>query len=167
VTTLLSTFRAVVATKPADPLLTPREVSKLLTDATPVVLLTGDVGYADENGWHYLVDRKKDMIVASGYKVWQREVEDVLYTHEAVLEAGDVGQPDPYRGETVKAYVLLRNGHTVEPDELIAYCKTRLAAHKYPRQIEVVDAIPKTATGRSCDAGYARVELPVTGFDRS
>jgi len=111
-------------------------------------LLTGDVGYADDEGWHYLVDRKKDMIIASGYKVWPREVEDVLYTHDAVLEAGVVGVPDPYRGETVKAYVSLRGGHSVDPDELIAYCKGRLAAYKYPRQIEVVDAIPKTATGK-------------------
>ena len=111
-------------------------------------LLTGDVGYVDENGWHYLVDRKKDMIVASGYKVWPREVEDVLYTHDAVLEAGVVGVPDDYRGETVKAYVSLRNGHSIEADELIAYCRERLAAYKYPRQIEIVDAIPKTATGK-------------------
>ncbi|MGV0793237.1 AMP-binding protein [Mycolicibacterium sp. XJ1819] len=111
-------------------------------------LLTGDVGYVDADGWFYLVDRKKDMIVASGYKVWPREVEDVLYTHEAVLEAGVVGVPDEYRGETVKAYVSLRNGHSVAPDELIAYCRERLAAYKYPRQIEIVDAIPKTATGK-------------------
>jgi long-chain acyl-CoA synthetase len=111
-------------------------------------LLTGDVGYADANGWHYLVDRKKDMIIASGYKVWPREVEDVLYTHDAVLEAGVVGVPDAYRGETVKAYVSLRAGYSVTPDELIDYCRERLAAYKYPRQIEIVDAIPKTATGK-------------------
>jgi long-chain acyl-CoA synthetase len=111
-------------------------------------LLTGDVGYADENGWHYLVDRKKDMIIASGYKVWPREVEDVLYTHDAVLETGVVGVPDAYRGETVKAYVSLRAGHLVTPDELIDYCRERLAAYKYPRQIVIVDAIPKTATGK-------------------
>jgi long-chain acyl-CoA synthetase len=111
-------------------------------------LLTGDVGYADENGWFYLVDRKKDMIVAGGYKVWPREIEDVLYTHDAVLEAGVVGVPDPYRGETVKAYVSLRSGYFVDPDELVRYCRDRLAAYKYPREIEVVDAIPKTATGK-------------------
>jgi long-chain acyl-CoA synthetase len=111
-------------------------------------LLTGDVGYADENGWHFLVDRKKDMIIASGYKVWPREVEDVLYTHDAVLEAGVVGVPDAYRGETVKAYVSLRAGYSVTPDELIDYCRERLAAYKYPRQIAIVDTIPKTATGK-------------------
>jgi long-chain acyl-CoA synthetase len=111
-------------------------------------LLTGDVGYVDVDGWYYLVDRKKDMIVTSGYKVWPREVEDVLYTCEAVLEAGVVGLPDPYRGETVKAYVSLRDGFSVEPQELIDFCRSRMAAYKYPREVEIVDAIPKTATGK-------------------
>jgi len=111
-------------------------------------LLTGDVGYVDADGWFYLVDRKKDMIVASGYKVWPREVEDVLYTHEAVLEAAVVGRPDPYRGETVKGFVSLRDGHTATPEQLIAYCRERLAAYKYPREIEIVSEVPKTATGK-------------------
>lgn len=111
-------------------------------------LRTGDVGYVDEDGWFYLVDRKKDMIVASGYKVWPREVEDVLYTHEAVLEAAVVGVPDPYRGETVKAFVSLRDGCAATPEELIDYCRERLAAYKYPRQVEIVDALPKTVTGK-------------------
>jgi len=111
-------------------------------------LLTGDVGYVDPEGWFYLVDRKKDMIVASGYKVWPREVEDVLYTHEAVREAAVVGRPDAYRGETVKAFVSLRDGHTVTAEELIAFCRDRMAAYKYPRDVEIVGNIPKTATGK-------------------
>ncbi|TPG37319.1 long-chain fatty acid--CoA ligase [Mycobacterium hodleri] len=111
-------------------------------------LLTGDVGYVDDDGWYYLVDRKKDMIVASGYKVWPREVEDVLYSCDAVLEAGVVGLPDPYRGETVKAYVSLREGFSVQPQELIDFCRARMAAYKYPREVEIVDVIPKTATGK-------------------
>ncbi|MBJ7336413.1 AMP-binding protein [Mycolicibacterium sp.] len=111
-------------------------------------LLTGDVAYVDDDGWYYLVDRKKDMIVASGYKVWPREVEDVLYTHDAVLEAGVVGVPDPYRGETVKAYVSLREGVSVQPQELVDFCRARMAAYKYPREVEIVDVIPKTATGK-------------------
>ncbi|WP_036437791.1 class I adenylate-forming enzyme family protein [Mycobacterium sp. URHB0044] len=111
-------------------------------------LLTGDVGYVDDDGWFYLVDRKKDMIVASGYKVWPREVEDVLYTHEAVREAAVVGQPDAYRGETVKAFVSLRDGYAVDAETLIAFCRERMAAYKYPRTIEFVDDIPKTATGK-------------------
>jgi long-chain acyl-CoA synthetase len=111
-------------------------------------LLTGDVGYVDDDGWFYLVDRKKDMIVASGYKVWPREIEDVLYTHDAVLEAAVVGQPDPYRGESVKAFVSLREGHELVPGQLIDFCKDRLAAYKYPRDIEIVDVLPKTVTGK-------------------
>ncbi|OBH01632.1 acyl-CoA synthetase [Mycobacterium sp. E342] len=111
-------------------------------------LLTGDVGYVDDAGWFYLVDRKKDMIVASGYKVWPREVEDVLYTHEAVREAAVVGHPDPYRGETVKAFVSLREGHIVDADALIEFCRQRMAAYKYPRSVAILDEIPKTATGK-------------------
>jgi long-chain acyl-CoA synthetase len=111
-------------------------------------LLTGDVGYVDENGWYYLVDRKKDMIIVSGFKVWPREVEDVLYTNDAVLEAGVVGIPHPYRGETVKAYISLREGFSTQPQELIEYCRSRMAAYKYPREVEIVDVIPKTATGK-------------------
>jgi long-chain acyl-CoA synthetase len=111
-------------------------------------LLTGDVGYVDDQGWFYLVDRRKDVIVASGYKVWPREVEDVLYTHPAVREAAVVGEPDPYRGETVKAFVSMRDGCSVEADELIAYCRQRLAAYKYPRAVQFLEDIPKTATGK-------------------
>ncbi|NDK91320.1 long-chain fatty acid--CoA ligase [Gordonia desulfuricans] len=111
-------------------------------------LHTGDVGFMDTDGWFYVVDRKKDMINASGYKVWPREVEDVLYTHPAVREAAVVGVPDEYRGETVKAYVSLRDGQSANPDELIAYCKTQLAAYKYPRHIDIVDELPKTVTGK-------------------
>ncbi len=95
-------------------------------------LHTGDVGFMDADGWFYVVDRKKDMINASGYKVWPREVEDVLYQHPAVREAAVVGVPDEYRGETVKAFVSLRPGEAVTEDELIAFCKERMAAYKYP-----------------------------------
>ncbi|MDQ3945030.1 MAG: AMP-binding protein [Actinomycetota bacterium] len=111
-------------------------------------LHTGDVGFMDEEGWFYVVDRKKDMINVSGYKVWPRDVEDALYGHPAVREAAVVGVPDPYRGETVKAYVSLKAGHTVEEAELIAFCKERMAAYKYPRQIELIDELPKTVTGK-------------------
>jgi long-chain acyl-CoA synthetase len=111
-------------------------------------LRTGDVGYMDERGWFYIVDRKKDQINAGGYKVWPREVEDVLYEHEAVREAAVVGVPDPYRGETVKAFVSLRPGASLTEEELIAFAKERMAAYKYPRQIEFLDEIPKTVTGK-------------------
>ncbi|MET9010875.1 AMP-binding protein [Streptomyces olivaceoviridis] len=111
-------------------------------------LRTGDIGFMDERGWLYVVDRKKDMINASGFKVWPREVEDVLYTHPAVREAAVVGVPDGYRGETVKAYISLRPGAGTDPDELAAYCKERLAAYKYPRQVEILPDLPKTASGK-------------------
>ncbi|MFH9404616.1 class I adenylate-forming enzyme family protein [Streptomyces sp. NPDC017638] len=111
-------------------------------------LRTGDIGFMDEQGWLYVVDRKKDMINASGFKVWPREVEDVLYTHPAVREAAVVGVPDGYRGETVKAYISLRPGADAAPGDLAAYCKERLAAYKYPRQVEILPELPKTASGK-------------------
>ena len=111
---------------------------------------TGDVAKFDEAGWCYIVDRKKDLINASGFKVWPREVEDVLYQHPAVKEAAVVGEPDEYRGETVKAFVSLAEEYkdTVTPEELIRFCKARMAAYKYPRIVEVIDEVPKTLTGK-------------------
>jgi long-chain acyl-CoA synthetase len=111
-------------------------------------LRTGDVGFMDADGWFYLVDRKKDMINAAGYKVWPREVEDVLYGHPAVREAAVVGVPDEYRGETVKAFVSLHRGESVTEAELIEYCRGQMAAYKYPRSIEFIDELPKTTTGK-------------------
>jgi long-chain acyl-CoA synthetase len=111
-------------------------------------LRTGDVGFMDARGWFYLVDRKKDMINAAGYKVWPREVEDVLYTHPAVREAAVIGVPDDYRGETVKAVVSLKDGLQATPGELIAHCKARMAAYKVPRIVELREELPKTVTGK-------------------
>ncbi|MET8013864.1 AMP-binding protein [Streptomyces sp. NPDC005271] len=111
-------------------------------------LRTGDIGFMDEGGWLYVVDRKKDMINASGFKVWPREVEDVLYTHPAVREAAVVGKPDAYRGETVKAYISLRPGAEATSEELSAYCAERLAAYKYPREVEILPELPKTTSGK-------------------
>jgi long-chain acyl-CoA synthetase len=123
----------------------PEESAKAIRNGR---LHTGDVGFMDSDGWFYIVDRQKDMIVASGYKVWPREVEDVLYQHDAVREAGVIGVADEYRGETVKAFVSLKAGSTATKDELIQFCKDRLAAYKYPRQLEILDEIPKTVTGK-------------------
>jgi len=102
----------------------------------------------DEDGWFYIVDRKKDMINVSDYKVWPREVEDVLYTHEQVKEAAAVGVPDEYRGEAVKAFVVLKEEGAASEEELIAHCKKQMADYKYPRQIEFMEELPKTATGK-------------------
>ncbi|MCL6633250.1 MAG: AMP-binding protein [Alicyclobacillus herbarius] len=122
--------------------------------------LTGDVAVMDENGWFYLVDRKKDMINAAGYKVWPREVEDTLYQHPAVKEAAVVGVPDAYRGETVKAVVALRDGYVgkVTANEIIQFCKERMAAYKYPRLVDFMPEIPKTASGK-----FLRRELRESG----
>ncbi len=113
-------------------------------------LYTGDVGKMDENGWFYVVDRKKDMIVASGYKVWPRDVEDVIYQHPAVKETAVISVPDDYRGETVKAFIALKDDMqgSVTEEEIISFCKQRMAAYKYPRQVEFVAEIPKTLTGK-------------------
>jgi len=111
-------------------------------------LRTGDVAIMDERGWVYLVDRLKDQINVSGFKVWPREVEDVLYEHPAVHEAAVVGEPDEYRGETVVAFVSLKSGTSATEQELIAFTKDRLAAYKYPRVIHFLDDLPKTQTGK-------------------
>jgi long-chain acyl-CoA synthetase len=146
--------------------LPPGEVGELLTEGPQVVpgywrkteetahalpdgrLRTGDLGYMDEAGWFYVVDRLKDMIIASGYKVWPRDVEEMLTQHPAVDEAAVIGVPDQYRGETVKAFVTLVPGASVEERELITFAKNRMSAYKYPREVEIVELIPKTATGK-------------------
>jgi long-chain acyl-CoA synthetase len=110
--------------------------------------LTGDVAAMDNDGWFYIVDRKKDMINVSGYKVWPREVEDTLYEHPQVMEAAAVGVPDEYRGETVHAFVALKEGDSATEEELISFCKKRMADYKYPRKIKLLDELPKTATGK-------------------
>lgn len=123
----------------------PEETEKAFHDG---FFLTGDVAVMDDDGFFYIVDRKKDMINVSGYKVWPREVEDMLYTHPAVREAAVVGMPDEYRGETVKAFVALKDGSSATEEELVAHCKENMAAYKYPRSIAFLDEVPKTATGK-------------------
>lgn len=110
--------------------------------------LTGDVGFVDQHGWVYLVDRKKDMIVSSGFKVWPREVEDVIYRLPGVREVAVVGVDDSYRGEAVAAYVSASAGHLVDPDAVKAHCRAHLAAYKCPRDVHVLDDLPKTVSGK-------------------
>jgi long-chain acyl-CoA synthetase len=124
---------------------------------------TGDIGRIDENGWLFVVDRKKDLINAGGYKVWPREVEDVLYQHPLVREVAVVGVNDDYRGETVKAFVSLTPGATVSEQELIDFAKARIAAYKYPRIIEILDDIPKTASGKVLRRALRSNSSPVVG----
>jgi long-chain acyl-CoA synthetase len=123
----------------------PEQTAEALVDGW---MRSGDVGFMDQEGWFYLVDRKKDMISASGFKVWPREVEDVLVAHPAVREAAVVGMPDDYRGETVKAFVSFKPGEHASAADLIEHCRQHLAAYKAPRVIEVIDELPKTLTGK-------------------
>ncbi len=111
-------------------------------------LHTGDVATIDEDGYYTIVDRKKDMINAAGFKVWPREVEEILFRHPAVREAAVVAMPDPYAGERPIAYVALKNGQTATAEELIAYTRERLASFKAPARVEFRDELPKNMTGK-------------------
>ena len=111
-------------------------------------LMTGDLGYMDEDGHFFVVDRKKDMIIAGGFNIYPREVEEILYENEAIQECVVAGIPDPYRGETVKAYIVLKEGKSITEEELDAYCREHLAAFKVPRIYEFRTELPKTAVGK-------------------
>ncbi|MCL6438351.1 MAG: long-chain fatty acid--CoA ligase, partial [Rubrobacteraceae bacterium] len=101
-----------------------------------------------EDGYLYVVDRKKELINASGYKVYPREVEEVLYEHPDVVEAVVIGVPDPYRGETVKAFVVRKEGSTLTEEALISHSRKRLAAYKVPKVVEFREELPKSAVGK-------------------
>lgn len=111
-------------------------------------LYTGDIARMDEDGYFYIVDRKKELIKPGGYQVWPREVEEVLTAHPKILEAGVAGIPDPYRGETVKAWIVLKPGESLTEDEIKAFCKERLATFKIPTHIEFRNELPKTTVGK-------------------
>lgn len=111
-------------------------------------LLTGDLARMDEDGFFYIVDRQKEMIISGGYNIYPREVEEVLYAHEKVMEAAVVGLPDPYRGEIVKAYLVLKEGETMTEEEVIDYCKGKLARYKVPRSVEFKAELPKSLVGK-------------------
>jgi long-chain acyl-CoA synthetase len=111
-------------------------------------LHTGDLGYVDEDGYVFVVDRKKELIIRGGYNVYPREVEEVLYSHPAVAEAAVLGVPDDRLGEEVMAVVSLRPGARADADELIGYCREHLAAYKYPRVVVLRDELPKSGTGK-------------------
>ncbi len=111
-------------------------------------LRTGDIAHMDADGYFYIVDRLKDIIIAGGFNIVPREVEEALYLFPKVQEAVVAGIPDPYRGETVKAYIVLKAGETATPAEIIDFCKQRLAPYKVPRQIEFRSELPKTMVGK-------------------
>jgi long-chain acyl-CoA synthetase len=123
----------------------PEETAFALRDG---YMYTGDIGYVDEDGFLFLVDRKKEMIIVGGYNVYPREIDEVLAKHPAVLEAATVGVPDSFSGEAVKAYVALKPGAKLDRAALEAYCKERLVKYKLPKHIEFLDALPKTGVGK-------------------
>jgi long-chain acyl-CoA synthetase len=123
----------------------PEESANTLRDGW---LYTGDIAKVDEDGYLYIVDRKKDLIIASGFNIYPRDIEEVLYEHPAIQEAVVIGVPDPYRGEDVKAFVVLKAGKTVNEEEVIQYCKQNMAAYKVPRSVEFRDQLPKTQVGK-------------------
>lgn len=113
-----------------------------------VWLFTGDIARVDEDGYFYIVDRKKELIKPGGFQVWPREVEEVVAAHPKVMDVGVAGIPDPYRGETVKAWVVVKPGETLAEEELKAFCKERLAAYKVPTHYEFRAELPKTTVGK-------------------
>jgi long-chain acyl-CoA synthetase len=123
----------------------PEETKGQLVDGW---LHTGDIGQADEDGYLFIVDRKKDMIIAGGFNIYPREIDEILYQHPKVAEAVTVGIPDEYRGETVKAFIVLKSGQTATDKEIIDFCKTKLTAYKVPKLIEFRDSLPKSAVGK-------------------
>jgi long-chain acyl-CoA synthetase len=123
----------------------PEETANAIKDGW---LYTGDIGKMDEEGYFYIVDRKKDMVIAGGYNIYPREIDEVLFEHPKVLEACAVGIPDPYRGETIKAFVVLKPGETLTEEEVIKYCGEKLAKYKVPKKVEFMASLPKSGVGK-------------------
>ena len=123
----------------------PEETANAIRDGW---FYTGDIGYMDEEGYLYIVDRKKDMIIAGGFNVYPRDIDEVLFEHPKIKEACAVGLPDPYRGETIKAFVVPREGETLTAEEVILFCREKLAAYKAPKQVEFVADLPKSTVGK-------------------
>ena len=123
----------------------PEETARAIRDGW---FYTGDIGYMDDEGYLFIVNRKKDMIIASGFNIYPRDIDEVLFEHPKIKEACAVGIPDPYRGETVKAFVVPKEGVTLTAEEVTAFCKEKLAAYKVPKIIEFMDELPKSAIGK-------------------
>jgi long-chain acyl-CoA synthetase len=123
----------------------PTETANTIRDGW---LYTGDLGYLDEDGYLFIVDRKKDVIKPGGFQVWPRDVEEVLASHPAVAEVGVAGVPDAYQGEAIKAWVVLREGQETEVEELRDFCRERLVAYKVPKYVEFRKGLPKSMVGK-------------------
>jgi long-chain acyl-CoA synthetase len=124
---------------------------------------TGDIGYMDDEGYLYIVDRKKDMVIAGGYNIYPREIDEILYAHPKIKEGAAVGLPDPYRGETIKAFVVPKPGETLTEEEVIAYCKEQLAPYKVPKRVEFMEDLPKSNIGKVLRRKLKEMELERAG----
>ena len=111
-------------------------------------LYTGDIAVQDEDGYYFIVDRKKDMIIAGGFNIYPREIDEVLHQHPKIAQAISVGVHDDYRGETVKAFIVLKEGESMTEKDVIAFCKEKLVAYKVPKLIEFRDSLPQSAVGK-------------------
>jgi long-chain acyl-CoA synthetase len=111
-------------------------------------LHTGDLGYYDDDGYFFIVDRKKDLVIRGGYNVYPREIEEALFEHPAIAQAAVIGKPDDRLGQEVLAFVVAKPGEAVTEQEVIVHCRQRLAAYKYPREVRIVDALPTGPTGK-------------------
>jgi acyl-CoA synthetase (AMP-forming)/AMP-acid ligase II len=122
-----------------------KETSKILRKGW---LHTGDLATVDEEGFITIMDRKKDMIISGGFNIYPKEIENLIYTHFEVKEVAVVGVPDDTWGESAKAYIVPREGHSIDPEDVIALCRDRLAGYKKPKFIEIVQDLPKNAVGK-------------------
>jgi long-chain acyl-CoA synthetase len=111
-------------------------------------LLTGDIAIVDDEGYFTIVDRKKDMIISGGFNIYPRDIDEALFTHPKILEACAIGVPDEYSGERIKAYIVLKEGETATPEEIIEFCRERLTRYKVPKYIEFTNDLPKSAIGK-------------------
>jgi long-chain acyl-CoA synthetase len=134
------------------------ETAETLTDGW---FHTGDIAKMAEDGYFYIVDRKKDMIISGGYNVYPRDIDEVFYDHPKVQEACSIGIPHPTRGEAVKIFVVLKEGETAAKADFISYCETRLAKYKLPTEIEFRTDLPKTNVGK-----ILRKELRAEGMEK-
>jgi long-chain acyl-CoA synthetase len=137
----------------------PEETAQAIRDGW---FYTGDIGYMDDQGYLYIVDRKKDMIIASGFNVYPRDIDEVLYAHPKIKEACAVGIPDPYRGETIKAFIVPREGETLTAEEVIVFCREKLAAYKVPKQVEFMEDLPKSTIGKVLRRKLREMEMEKT-----
>jgi hypothetical protein len=137
----------------------PEETQKTIVDGW---LYTGDIGYADGNGYFYITDRKKELIIVGGFNVFPREIDELIYKHPKVKEGITVGLPDPRQGERIKVYIILKEGETATPEEFIAYFRERLTPYKVPSEVEFRTELAKSMIGKILRRALREEEMSAT-----